>query len=420
MTGAGSPSPVAVLGAWHLGAVAAASIAGWGRETRVWDRDPAVRAALAAGRAAVREPGLDEALGGGAVRVDDEPGAVIAGCPVVLVAYDTPVDEEDRADLAPVLEAVDLAAAHADPGALVLVHSQVPVGTGRALEERLAAAGRPDLLLAETPENLRLGDALRGFADPGFMVVGCSSAAAAEAARRFWAPTGAEIEVTDLGTAELVKHLINGLLATSVAFGNEMAGVAEGEGADALAAARLARRDPRLARLPILPGPPFGGGTLARDLRVLAERAGPDSLPAAVERANRRRLEALADRVAADAAGEPVAILGLAYKVGTSTLRRSPALALATALGGRGLEVRGWDPQIDPADPALRAAGSMTVAGSLPEAVSGAGSVVVTLAHPSFAALADLDLGAAGVGVVHDLVGLLPAGAARGARLRGP
>jgi hypothetical protein len=62
----------------------------------------------------------------------------------------------------------------------------------------------------------------------------------------------------------------------------------------------------------------------------------------------------------------------------------------------------------------------MAVAGSLDEALSGAGSVVVTLAHPSFTALADLDLGAAGVGVVHDLVGLLPAGAARGARLRGP
>jgi UDPglucose 6-dehydrogenase len=414
------PSPIAVLGAWHLGAVAAATLAGWGREVRIWDRDAEVRAGLAAGRAAVREPGLDEALASDRLEVGERPEEVLRGCPVVLVAYDTPVDDLDRPDLTPVLEAVDLAAAHADRGALVLVHSQVPVGTGRALERRLADAGRSDLLLAETPENLRLGAAMRGFAEPGFLVVGSASPAAAEAALRFWAPTGAELSVTDLGTAELAKHVINGLLATCVAFGNEAAEIAGREGADALAAARLARRDPRLAALPILPGPPFGGGTLARDLGVLADLGGPDSLPASVRRANDRRLDSLAARVGADAAGGGVALLGLAYKVGTSTLRRSPSLALAASLLGRGIPVRAWDPQVDAADPALAAMPGLSLADSLEDAVAEARVVVVMLSHPAFAALAEIDLPAVGVACVHDLAGLLPDGAPPGVRLRGP
>jgi UDPglucose 6-dehydrogenase len=201
------------------------------------------------------------------------------------------VGENDRPNLSPVLEAVDHVAAHAPRSALVILHRWIPVGTADHIRRTLDEAGRGDLLLAVTPENLRLGRALQDFAQPGFLTVGAQDSRAAEAATAFWAPAEAEIAVVEPATAELGKHVINAMLATSTALGNEVAEIADRSGADGMAAARLARRDPRLAMLPILPGLPFGGGTLARDLGVLADSAGQESLFAAVRRSNRARME---------------------------------------------------------------------------------------------------------------------------------
>jgi UDPglucose 6-dehydrogenase len=288
----------------------------------------------------------------------------------------------------------------------VILHSQIPVGTADHIRRTLEKAGRRDLLLAVTPENLRLGRALQDFEQPGFLTVGVRDPRAAEAATAFWAPAEAEIAVVDPATAELAKHVINAMLATSTALGNEVAGVADRSGADGMAAARLARRDPRLAMLPILPGLPFSGGTLARDLGVLADSAGQESLFAAVRRSNRARMDRLVDRI--ESAGGPVCFLGLTYKPGTSTLRRSMALALALAVANRGLAVRAHDPHIDPEDSALTDAVGVSVL-PLDGALDGATTVVMTTAHPEFKALRPTDFRRKGARTVLDLVGCLDA-----------
>lgn len=399
---------VVVLGAWHLGCVAAAVIAGWGREVAVWDRDPEVRGELAAGRPPVDEPGLADALGEQSERLRVQTGDSpdLARADVVLIAYDTPVDLDDRPDLQPIWEAVGQAAEGADREALVLLHSQIPVGTTDEIRASLDAAGRSDILLAVTPENLRLGRALADFATPNALAVGAHDDRAAQAACAFWAPTGVDIAVVAPGTAELSKHVINTTLATCTALGNEISDIAAGAGADASGAVRLARRDPRLASLPLLPGMPFGGGTLARDLGILADRGGEDSLPAAVRGANRRRLERLAERVAR--AGGPVCILGLTYKPGTSTLRRSMALELAAAIASRGVQVRAHDPHADPSDDALAAPDAPRL-DPLGAALAGARTVVVATAHPEFQAISPATVARAGAITVIDLVGGLAA-----------
>jgi UDPglucose 6-dehydrogenase len=395
---------VAVLGAWHLGCVAAVTMAGWGRQVTVWDRDPRVRAELAAGRPLVDEPGLADALRDHSSRMSfpQEAHPDLAGVDVVLIAYDTPVDDDDRPDLTPIDESIQLVAASAPDGALVLVHSQVPVGTGMAIRTALDAAGRSDLLIAVTPENLRLGRALDDFAHPRALSIGADDPRAAEAARVFWEPAGVEVEVVGSATAELSKHVINTVLATCTALGNELADILSGHVADVAGAVHLARRDSRLASLPLLPGMPFGGGTLARDLGILADRGGEDSLPAAVRRANRQRLRRLADRVAR--AGGPVCILGLTYKPGTSTLRRSMALELAAAIQGHGLAVRAHDPHADPTDAALAVPGAPRLQ-TLRKALEGATTLVVATAHREFRAIEPAAIREAGIATIIDLVG---------------
>lgn len=414
---------IAVLGAWHLGAVAAAVFARWGRQVRVFDPDPVIRTGLEAGRPSVSEPGLAAELFEEADRIDVTETArdAIHGCGTVFVAFDTPVRDDGHLDPSPIFEAVEQAAEHAPPGALVLVHSQAPVGTGREIERRLAQLGREDLLLAETPENLRLGTALDDFSYPGFMTVGASTEAAGRRACSFWEDTGAEIATCDLATAELSKHIINSTLATAVALGNEISQAAHQTGADGTMATRLAKRDPRIAKMPLLPGMPFGGGNLGRDLRVLSDLLGDGSLPAAVERSNARRLDVLTNRIQAESAPGAIAILGLTYKAGTSTLRFSMPLELAGRLVAHGHSVRAFDPQVSLDDPALRSQPTVNVCGSLGEALDGVETVVICVALPAFG---DLDLNRladAGVTTVHDLAGtLVPTRGVGSPRILGP
>lgn len=400
---------IAVLGAWHLGAVAAAVFARWGRRVRVFDPDPAIRTGLEAGKPSISEPGLAAELCAEAERIDvtETPEDAIRGCDTVFIAFDTPVRDDGELDPSPIFEAVEAAAQHAAREALVLVHSQVPVGTGREIERRLEQLGREDLLLAETPENLRLGTALDDFSYPGFMTVGTSRRAAAERACSLWESTGAEIATCDLATAELSKHVINATLATAVALGNEISQAAHQTGADGTMAARLAKRDPRIAKMPLLPGMPFGGGNLGRDLRVLSDLLGDDSLPAAVERSNGRRLGVLVSRIDAESTPGPIAILGLTYKPGTSTLRFSMPLELAGRLVAKGRGVRAFDPQISLDDPALRSQPDVHACGSLSEALDGVETLVICLALPPFAELDMNALAEGGITTVHDLAGAL-------------
>ena len=172
---------VAVLGLWHLGSVTAACTASVGHTVQGWDPDPQVVAHLNQGRPPVKEPGLAELvaaqLRAGRLAFTPDLAAAVACADVVWVAFDTPVDQEDRADVDEVVRQVARAFPYLKPAAVVLLSSQLPVGTARRLEEmfRLAQPGRT-VSFACTPENLRLGQAIEGFTKPDRVVVGVRTA----------------------------------------------------------------------------------------------------------------------------------------------------------------------------------------------------------------------------------------------------
>src|SRR5262249_38272086 len=155
------------------------------------------------------------------------------------------------------------------------------------------------------------------------------------------------IEWMTVESAEMTKHALNSFLATSVAFANELAGLCERVGADAGDVERGLKTDPRIGpRAYVRPGAAFAGGTLARDVSFLIEmrraEERPPHLMSAVQESNeahkdwpRRRLVELVG----DPRGKAIAILGLTYKPGTDTLRRSTAVETARWLGDRGARV---------------------------------------------------------------------------------
>jgi len=230
---------VCVYGLWHLGSVTAACLADFASVTSVVGLDPdgAVVTALNDGRPPLFEPGLEDLVRRGlAARRLQFTDRIerVADADLVWVTFDTPVNQDDEADVDAVAKRIAALFPHLADGVVVLVSSQVPVGFCARLEREFAAvaAGRR-VEFACSPENLRLGRAIEVFRNPERTVVGTRTAAGRTRIGQMLEPLGRPIEWMRVESAEMTKHAVNAFLATSVTFINEIAALCEGTGADA-------------------------------------------------------------------------------------------------------------------------------------------------------------------------------------------
>ena len=350
---------VAVLGLWHLGSVTAACIARAGHQVVAWDPDPATVTGLSEARAPVAEPGLNELLSeviaAGTLVIAPDLTTAVRAADIIWVTFDTPVDDADRADVESVVRHVHAALPHAKDGALVLMSSQLPVGTSARIEREAGsiAAGRR-VSVACCPENLRLGKAIDVFMHPDRIVAGVRNQGDREAIARLFAPITGRIEWMSVESAEMTKHAINAYLATSVAFINEIAVICERSGADAKEVERGLKTDSRIGPGAYLsPGGAFAGGTLARDLTLLEAKAAQFGqrvpLLEGVQESNRTHATWSYRTVmtaVAPVTNRRIAVWGLTYKPGTDTLRRSPSVELCRMLVREGARVAVFDPLV--------------------------------------------------------------------------
>jgi UDPglucose 6-dehydrogenase len=348
---------VAVLGLWHLGSVTAACLAAVGHSVKAFDPDPGLVASLTSGRPPVAEPGLAElvtsGIRSGALRFTSDVSGAVQDAELVWITFDTPVDEDDVADVAFVERQVEVTFPYLADGSVVLCSSQLPVGTVGRLEQAWlkVAAGRL-VSFACSPENLRLGKAIDVFTNPDRVIVGVRDERSRAGVQELFQPITDQIEWMSVESAEMTKHAVNAFLATSVTFINELAALCERTGADAKEVERGLKTERRIGPHAYLsPGGAFAGGTLARDVTFLRSLGStlrrPTPLMDGVLESNtahrlwaRRRLESDLGTLA----GVKVAVWGLTYKPGTDTLRRSDALELCRWLVSQGASVRVHDP----------------------------------------------------------------------------
>jgi len=351
---------ICVVGLWHLGCVYSACLAKLGYKVTGTDENRAIVEDLKRGKAPVFEPGLDdlvaEGMASGRLNFTDDIEQGVRNAEYVIIAYDTSVDTEDKTDLTPVLRAATLLK-NSTRHATVVVSSQVPVGTCEQVASIFANNGM-DLGLAYVPENLRLGKAIECFMSPDMIVIGAKDPSAMAKARALFAPIRTKIIEMDLRSAEMTKHALNAFLATSISFANEIGNICDLIGADGMKVAEALKSDSRIgARALLRPGLGFSGGTLARDLmalREMAERLGyqpllMDGVLSVNQRQNASIVPKLAQLVGR-LKGKSVGVLGLTYKAGTSTLRRSAALEIARLLEHAGAYVKAFDPHVSRRD----------------------------------------------------------------------
>lgn len=378
---------ITVLGLWHLGSVTSACCAKHFDVTGL-DFDEAVIRDLQQGKAPLFEPGLNELLAAGlqknSIRFSTEAAIACATADVLWLCYDTPVNENDESDVAFVLERLRRALAHLPNGALVLISSQLPVGTSAQLEREF-----PQFQFACSPENLRLGKAIDSFEKAERVVVGVRDESKRALLDELFKPFTAQILFMRTESAEMVKHALNSFLAASITFINEIARLSEHVGADAREVSAGLKSEPRIGpRAYLGPGGPFAGGTLARDvvtLTKLGERF-DEKIPLipAIKHSNDEHrgwtLRQVQSRLG-NLTNRTVAVLGLVYTPNTNTLRRSAAVELCRQLQAAGAHVQAFDPMIPKPPSEL---GGVAVRHSVEEAVEHADAAVVCTEWPQF------------------------------------
>jgi UDPglucose 6-dehydrogenase len=385
---------IGVLGLWHLGAVTAACLAEAGFIVVGCDPDSQVADNLAQGQPPLFEPGLEEltkaGLASGRLSFTANPAA-FKDCALIWVAFDTPVDADNRADVNYVANEVEKIFPHLAPNSVVLISSQMPVGSTAKLAASFAAkTGRSDVSFAYSPENLRLGKAIEVFKNPERIVIGVDAPKAREVIEAVLKPFPGERVWLSVPSAEMVKHALNGFLATCVTFINEIASICEATGADAAEVEKGLRGDPRVGpKAYVKAGAAFAGGTLGRGVVFLEGLAAAKGLSIPLlsailpsNLAHRRwPMRQLQSRLG-DLKEKKVAVLGLAYKPGTDTLRDSPALDLCQWLLAEGALVSAHDPAVK----TLPLPGVEMAASAL-EALAGADALALSTEWPDYRSL---------------------------------
>jgi len=384
---------ITTFGLWHLGCVTAAGLAELGYNVVGTDFDAKVVKNLSDGRPPIFEPGLEELLKKHIKRKNltflFDKKTALEGADFILVTFDTKVDEHDQVDLSDINRAADEISKYIKDGSIVIISSQVPVCTCSKIKEAIAKKNRAKFDVCYVPENLRLGEALNSFLKPDRIVIGANNDATLDRVKKLFEPLKCKTLTMSVESAEMAKHALNAYMAACISFINEISDICELSGASALDVARALKTDRRISpHAPINPGLGFSGGTLARDVQVLRTYGNMKNydaklLDAIIEVNDRRKHLVLSklEKLFGGIKSIQVGILGLTYKPGTDTLRRSLSLEVAKDLISHGVRVKAYDPKITKAIPDIP---KMEVCSTIEDVAKGSDVLVLITEWPEF------------------------------------
>ncbi len=355
---------ITVIGTGYVGLVSGTCLAEVGNDVLCLDLDAEKIRILNSGGMPIHEPGLLDMVArnraAGRLRFTTDVAEAVAHGLLQFIAVGTPSDEDGSADLRHVVAAARAIGRHMDDYKVIVDKSTVPVGTAdkvrAAIAEELAARGlETEFSVVSNPEFLKEGAAVEDFMRPDRIIVGAEDAQAIELMRQLYAPfqrSHSRLIVMDVRSAELTKYAANAMLATRISFMNELANLAEMQGADIELVRQGIGADPRIGYQFLYPGCGYGGSCFPKDVQAL-NRAARDAGGAlrvlnAVEEANEFQKGVLGRKIVRqlgeDLSGRRFALWGLAFKPNTDDMREAPSRRVVADLLARGASVCVYDP----------------------------------------------------------------------------
>lgn len=349
---------LAFIGAGYVGLVSGACLAEIGHKVILVDNNKDKIAKLKKGLIPIYEPGLEELVkknvDSGRLTFTASLAQAVKEAEVIFIAVNTPPQANGKADLSHVATAARQIAETADSYKVIVDKSTVPVQTGRRVAETVRRYNKRqiDFDIVSNPEFLREGSAIADFLQADRIVVGVDNKRAEKIMREIYAPIDAPFIVTDVNSAELIKHASNSFLAMKISFANALARICELSGANIDQVTHGMGLDVRIGQYFLSAGVGYGGSCFPKDIAAfisIADELGYNfELLKAVEKINQQARELFLQKVEKAlwvTKGKKVAVWGLAFKPNTDDMRNAPSIPILKQLHADGATIIAYDPQ---------------------------------------------------------------------------
>lgn len=349
---------IAIIGSGYVGLVTGACFAELGNKVVCADNDAGKIARLKKGIIPIFEPGLEELICYNAQKkrlsFTSDIRQAVKSSEVIFIAVGTPTLKNGEADLTGIENVARNIALNMTGYRLIVEKSTVPVETGEWVKHTVLTYIKSKIKfdVASNPEFLREGSAINDFMHPDRIVIGVESKKARDILVKLYKPLNAPIVVTNIKSAELIKHASNAFLATKISFINGLSRISEKVGADVMEIAEGMGLDKRIGRAFLNAGVGYGGSCFPKDLDAfitISDKVGYSfDLLKAVKNTNEEQKSFVLKKVK-DALwivkDKNIGVLGLAFKPNTDDIRSAPALDLIKALHAEGAKIRMYDPK---------------------------------------------------------------------------
>ncbi|MDP2980690.1 MAG: UDP-glucose/GDP-mannose dehydrogenase family protein [Candidatus Omnitrophota bacterium] len=349
---------IAIIGAGYVGLVTSACFAQLGNKVICVDNDPEKIGLLKKLKMPFFEKGLDKMVKknaklGRLVFTDSIEYAVKKSL-IIFICVGTPPRQGGEADLSYVENVAAKIAKNMPSYRLIIEKSTVPVETGNWIEHTIRINNKKgvEFDVASNPEFLKEGTAIEDFMRPDRIVIGVESKKAKALLTRLYSPIKAEIVVTDIKSAELIKHASNSFLATKISFINSIANICEKTGADVEQVSYGMGLDKRIGRGFLKSGIGYGGFCFPKDLDAfihISDKMGYDfSILKAVRKVNEHQRQIFLKKIEKELwiiKNKTIGVLGLAFKPNTDDMRFAPSVDIINSLIHAGARVKAYDPQ---------------------------------------------------------------------------
>jgi UDPglucose 6-dehydrogenase len=347
-----------IIGTGYVGLVSGTCFAEVGHQVICVDNDANKVKMLQGGGIPIYEPGLEELVkknvAAGRLKFTNSTAEGVEKSDVIFIAVPTPPQPDGSVDLSYIERvARDIAAAMTNYK-IVVDKSTVPVKTGEKVTETIKryCPAKVEFDVVSNPEFLREGFAVGDLMKPDRVVIGVGSQRPVAAMKDIYTPFHAPIIVTDINSAELIKHAANSFLALKISYINAIANVCEAAGANVQEVAQGIGLDERIGRRFLNAGIGFGGSCFPKDLSAfikIAEQIGCDfKLLKEVQRINSDQMDRFVKKITDTLwvlREKKIGVLGLAFKQNTDDVRSSPAIDLCQRLLKDGATLRVHDPK---------------------------------------------------------------------------
>jgi UDPglucose 6-dehydrogenase len=389
---------LSIIGSGYVGLVTGACFADVGHNVICVDNDPQKIEALQSGKVPIYEPGLEELIhrnvSAHRLRFSGSVQEGVENSQVVFIAVPTPQQPNGDVDLSFIEKVAREIAGVLTSYRVIVDKSTVPVKTGEKVAESIKRYNRHGAKfdVVSNPEFLREGCAVADLMHPDRIVIGAQSEHAVSLMKKVYEPFMAPILVTDINSAELIKHAANSFLALKISYINAVSAICEASGADIEKVADGIGMDRRIGRHFLNAGIGYGGSCFPKDLAAfitISEQLGvPFNLLKEVQRINTGQKERFLKAIRESLwvlREKKIAVWGLTFKPDTDDIRSSVAIDLVTDLLREGAHVTAYDPKGMERARELKSIEAAKLATSALDAVEGAEALIIATEWSEFA-----------------------------------